>query len=126
MKALKKDSLEYLEKNLDLKELVPEGFMPEVLINSYYSLDKRASKIIKLIPEIKATEDDETRIRMRWTLIHYEYLFFIHKSITNSILGGVSVESLQGFVARIEDYGKRFKKFHKELKILKKREKEYK
>jgi hypothetical protein len=56
--TMKKDALEYLEKNLDLKELVPNGFMPEVIINSCEPLDKTASKIIKLIPKIKASEED--------------------------------------------------------------------
>jgi hypothetical protein len=124
METPTRKALDNLEKNLDLNALVPDGFMPEVLINSCEPLDKRVSKIIKLIPEVEATDDDETRIKMRWTLIHYEYLFFLHKYILVSTKGEVSIDSLQRFADRIDEYEKSFKKFHKELKKLKKSLKE--
>ena len=123
---LKFDVLDNLEKNLDLKALIPDGFMPEVIINSCEPLDKTASKILKLIPKINTNEDGQTRIRMRWTLIHYEYLFFVHKYIVVSTKGEVSTELLQKFVDRIDEYEKKFKKFHKELKKLKNRIKDKK
>jgi len=123
---LKKETLDYLEKNLDLGALTPDGFIPEVLINSCESLDKTASKILKLIPKINANEDDETRIKMRWTLIHYEYLFFVHKCIISSAKEKITVDFLQQFSDRIDEYEKSFKKFHKELKKLKKRLKDKK
>jgi ABC-type Zn uptake system ZnuABC Zn-binding protein ZnuA len=115
------DVLGNLEKNFDLKALVPDGFMPEVIINSCEPIDKTSSKIIKLIPEINTDEDGQTRIRMRWTLMHYEYLFFVHTHIVISTKGEVSTELLQKFVDRIDEYEKKFKKFYKELKKLKKR-----
>jgi hypothetical protein len=100
--------------------------MPEVIINSCEPLDKTASKILKLIPKINTNEDGQTRIRMRWTLIHYEYLFFVHKYIIVFTKGEVSTELLQKFVDRIDEYEKKFKKFHKELKKLKNRLKDEK
>jgi imidazoleglycerol phosphate synthase glutamine amidotransferase subunit HisH len=117
----RKEALDYLEKNLDLEDLVPDGFTHEAIINSCESLDKTASKILKLIPKINVNEDDKTRIKMRWALVHYEYLFFVHKYIISSPKEKMTVDFLQQFSDRIDEYEKSFKKFHKELKKLKKR-----